>query len=100
MAITFDLSEIILKRIPIRIHKSHENIILNPLFLREFFSENVFSGDKIFFLKTVEKRDKTFMLRLSLRLNWFIVLDRLLYFQTDAGKCGKKRHLCIGGAMP
>ena len=32
MAITFDLSEIILKRIPIRIHKSHENIILNPLF--------------------------------------------------------------------
>ena len=89
MAITFDLSEIILKRIPIRIHKSHENIILNPLFLREFFSENVFRGDKIFFLKTVEKRDKTFMLRLSLRLNWFIVLDRLLYFQTDAGKCGK-----------
>ena len=38
MAITFDLSQIILKRISIRIHKSHENIILNPLFLREFFS--------------------------------------------------------------
>ena len=48
MAITFDLSEIILKRIPIRIHKSHENIILNPLFLREFFSKNIFNGDKIF----------------------------------------------------
>ena len=49
MAITFDWSEIILKRIPIRIHKSHENIILNPLFLREFFSQNIFRGDKIFF---------------------------------------------------
>ena len=58
MAITFDLSEIILKRIPIRIHKSHENIILNPLFLREFFSHNIFSGDKIFSWKRLKRETK------------------------------------------
>ena len=58
MAITFDLSEIILKRIPIRIHKSHENIILNPLFLREFFSQNIFSGDKNFFWKRLKRETK------------------------------------------